>query len=189
MKNSKFVIQPHFRLQEWVAEEKGYFKDEGLDYVFQETVQTTDGKAHDQATRGGAMQTFEKGRTSDISCACHWTVDVAASKGHGKLYSDVYSVSPAGIFVPPNSPIKIAGSNSPAFRFRSAISRAATTRPSRRSNNICRPTRSTCRSSTACCSTAWNCWSTARCRRRRCSADRITSPSSSASARSSTRRS
>ena len=28
----KFVIQPHFRLQEWVAEEKGYFKDEGLDY-------------------------------------------------------------------------------------------------------------------------------------------------------------
>ena len=35
---NKFVIQPHFRLQEWVAEEKGYFKDEGLDYVFQEEV-------------------------------------------------------------------------------------------------------------------------------------------------------
>ena len=33
---SKFVIQPHFRLQEWVAEEKGYFKDEGLDYIFNE---------------------------------------------------------------------------------------------------------------------------------------------------------
>ena len=32
------MIQPHFRLQEWVAEEKGYFKDEGLDYVFQEEV-------------------------------------------------------------------------------------------------------------------------------------------------------
>ena len=29
---SKFVIEPHFRLQEWVAEEKGYFKDEGLEY-------------------------------------------------------------------------------------------------------------------------------------------------------------
>src|SRR6266545_7841787 len=26
----KFIIEPHFRLQEWVAEEKGYFKDEGL---------------------------------------------------------------------------------------------------------------------------------------------------------------
>src|SRR5438876_332443 len=39
----KFVIEPHFRLQEWVAEEKGYFKDEGLDYIFQELVQKTDG--------------------------------------------------------------------------------------------------------------------------------------------------
>jgi len=28
----KFVISPHFRLQEWVAEEKGYFKTEGLAY-------------------------------------------------------------------------------------------------------------------------------------------------------------
>ena len=29
---TKFVIESHFRLQEWVAEEKGYFRDEGLDY-------------------------------------------------------------------------------------------------------------------------------------------------------------
>ena len=103
---SKFVIQPHFRLQEWVAEEKGYFKDEGLDYVFQEEVQKTDGKIHDQGVKKGAYQSFEQGRTSDISCACHWTVGVAASTGHGKLYSDVYSVSPAGVFVPADSPVK-----------------------------------------------------------------------------------
>ena len=103
---SKFVIQPHFRLQEWVAEEKGYFKDEGLDYVFQEEVQKTDGKIHDQGIKKGAYQSFEQGRTSDISCACHWTVGVAASTGHGKLYSDVYSVSPAGVFVPADSPVK-----------------------------------------------------------------------------------
>ena len=25
---AKFVIEPHFRLQEWVAEEKGYFRAE-----------------------------------------------------------------------------------------------------------------------------------------------------------------
>lgn len=31
----KYIIQPHQRLQEWVAEEKGYFTDEGLDYEFQ----------------------------------------------------------------------------------------------------------------------------------------------------------
>jgi ABC-type nitrate/sulfonate/bicarbonate transport system substrate-binding protein len=103
---ANFVIQPHFRLQEWVAEEKGYFKDEGLDYFFQEEVQKTDGKIHHQGNKTGAYQSFEKGRSSDISCACHWTVGVAASSGHGKLYSDVYSVSPAGVFVPANSPVR-----------------------------------------------------------------------------------
>jgi hypothetical protein len=102
---SKFVVQPHFRLQEWVAEEKGYFKDEELDYVFREQVRSSDGKVH-EGNRRGAFQLLEEGSSSNISCACHWTVDVAASQGHGKLYSDVYSVSPAGIFVPPDSPIR-----------------------------------------------------------------------------------
>ncbi len=96
----KFVIEPHFRLQEWVAEEKGYFKQEGLDYVFRELVQSTDGKVHDKGVKVGALQSFEKGRAADVSCACHWTVGVAASKGHGKLYPDVYSVAPSGVFVP-----------------------------------------------------------------------------------------
>ena len=27
-----FIIQPHGRLNDWVAEEMGYFQDEGLDY-------------------------------------------------------------------------------------------------------------------------------------------------------------
>src|SRR6266545_3996036 len=103
---SKFVIEPHFRLQEWVAEEKGYFKDEGLDYVFQELVQSTDGKIHDKGDKVGAYQSFEKGRKSDVSCACHWTVNVAATSGHGKLYADVYSVSPSGVFVPADSKVK-----------------------------------------------------------------------------------
>jgi hypothetical protein len=106
MRNQKFVIMPHFRLHEWIAEEKGYFRDEGLDYEFQETIQSTDGKAHNQGDKVGAMQTIEKGRTSDISCACHWTINVAAAKGHGKLYGDAYSVSPCGVFVPPDSKIK-----------------------------------------------------------------------------------
>ena len=29
-----FKIMPHGRLQEWVAEEKGFFADEGLEYDF-----------------------------------------------------------------------------------------------------------------------------------------------------------
>lgn len=102
----RFVIEPHFRLQEWVADEKGYFRDENLDYEFRELVQQTDGRIHDQPDRVGAYQSFEKGRTSDISCACHWTVNVAAATGKGRLYADVYSVAPAGVFVPADSPIR-----------------------------------------------------------------------------------
>src|SRR5215510_14035067 len=103
---SKFIIQPHFRLQEWVAEEKGYFTAEGLDYEFREEVQSSDGKVHDRGNKVGAYQSFEAGRTADVSCACHWTVGVAAAQGHGKLYPDVYSVTPAGIFVPADSPVR-----------------------------------------------------------------------------------
>src|SRR5688500_19215346 len=102
----RFIIEPHCRLQEWVAEEKGYFKDEGLDYVFREMVQSTDGKHHDRGDRVGAYQSFERGRDANVSCACHWTVGVAASTGKGRLYADVYSVSPSGVFVPADSPIK-----------------------------------------------------------------------------------
>lgn len=102
----KFVIEPHFRLQEWVAEEKGYFAAEGLDYVFNELVQSTDGKIHDKGDKVGAYQSIEKGRKADVSCACHWTVNVAASSGHAKLYGDVYSVAPSGIFVPADSKVK-----------------------------------------------------------------------------------
>ncbi len=102
---AKFVIAPHMRLQEWVAEEKGYFTAEGLDYEFHEELSSKEGKKHDLGDRVGAYQTFERGRSSDISCACHWTINVAASNGHGKLYRDAYSVSPAGIFVAPESPI------------------------------------------------------------------------------------
>jgi ABC-type nitrate/sulfonate/bicarbonate transport system substrate-binding protein len=103
---ARFIIEPHFRLQEWVAEEKGYFRDEGLDYLFRELVQSTDGRIHDQGDRVGAYQSLEKGRAADVSCACHWTVGVAASAGHGKLYSDAYSVAPSGVFVPADSPVR-----------------------------------------------------------------------------------
>jgi ABC-type nitrate/sulfonate/bicarbonate transport system substrate-binding protein len=106
---SKFIIEPHFRLHEWLALEKGYFEAEGLDYEFRELVQKTDGQVHATADRVGAFQSLEAGRNSDVSCACHWTVAVAASKDHGKLYAGCYSVSPAGVFVPTDSPIKKPG--------------------------------------------------------------------------------
>src|SRR5215472_14535056 len=105
MATQKFIVEPHFRLQEWVAEEKGYFRDAGLEYVFQELIQSTDGKHHDRGDKVGAFQSFERGREAAVSCACHWTVDMAASRGTGRLYTDSYSVAPAGIFVSPDSPV------------------------------------------------------------------------------------
>jgi ABC-type nitrate/sulfonate/bicarbonate transport system substrate-binding protein len=104
--SEKFIIQPHFRLQEWVAEEKGYFRDEGLDYTFHEEVQKTAGKVHDKGAKIGAYQSLESGRASDVSCACHWTVNVAAAAGHGKLYAGAYSVTPAAVFVPADSAVR-----------------------------------------------------------------------------------
>src|SRR5690242_1269640 len=104
---AKFIIEPHFRLQEWIAEEKGYFRDEGLDYEFRELIRSTGGQHHDKAgLRAGAYQSFEAGRSADVSCACHWTVNVAAASGHGRLYADLYSVAHAGIFVANDSPVR-----------------------------------------------------------------------------------
>src|SRR5215831_15503970 len=88
---SKFIIGPHMRLQEWVVEEKGYFKEEGLDYEFidstgfsQLSVKSVTELPKDQIK--GAYQTIEQGRTCDISSACHWTINMAAAAGYGRLW-------------------------------------------------------------------------------------------------------
>jgi NitT/TauT family transport system substrate-binding protein len=108
---SKFLIQSHGRLQEWVAEEKGYFKNEGLDYEFlvkpiitwsahAETAEPVPGNI-----QRGAFESIEDGRGCDLSAACHWTVNMAASAGHGKMWGHAYSVSPSAVFVPPESSV------------------------------------------------------------------------------------
>src|SRR6201998_4307540 len=103
---AKFKIEPHFRLQEWVAEEKGYFQGEGLDYEFNEFIRSSGGAHHVTSGPSGAFQSIEKGRESNVTCACHWTVNVAASRGHTKLFADAYSVAPSGIFVHSDSAIE-----------------------------------------------------------------------------------
>ena len=46
------------------------------------------------------------GRSCDISSACHWTINMAAAAGHGRLWAGAYSMLPCGIMVPPDSKIK-----------------------------------------------------------------------------------
>jgi len=113
---SKFRIMPHGRLQEWVAEEKGYFAEEGLEYEFvrparvgrqatgEASVSSADG-APGQVMHG-AFESMEAGRACEVSSACHWAVNMASSASHGIMWGHAYSVTPAGVYVPPESPVK-----------------------------------------------------------------------------------
>src|SRR5689334_14495799 len=101
-----FKIQPHVRLQEWVAEENGFFTAEGLDYEFfvdgfdmGSAATVSSAAAAPLSVRSGAFEDMAAGRSSDVSCACHWAVNAAASAQHGKMYGKAYSVCPAGIYV------------------------------------------------------------------------------------------
>jgi NitT/TauT family transport system substrate-binding protein len=105
-----FKILPHGRLQEWVAEEKGYFTAEGLDYSFlPEGDYGMHTPVRDDAgeIRSGAFETFEAGRDgANVSCACHWATSAAASERAGRLVTSAYSVTPCAIVVPPESPVR-----------------------------------------------------------------------------------
>jgi NitT/TauT family transport system substrate-binding protein len=105
-----FTVEPHVRLQEWVAEERGFFAGEGLEYEFAAggfaagtagMVGSAD--AAPVSVRSGAFEDMAAGRSSDVSCACHWAVNAAASAQHGKMYGKAYSVCPAGIYVAEDS--------------------------------------------------------------------------------------
>jgi len=111
-----FRIQPHGRLQEWVAEENGYYRAEGLDYEFvggdpgsapgaYASVQSSDAAAP-RDVRAGAFESMEEGRACEISSACHWAINMASSAEHWRMWGHAYSVTPAAIVVPPESPIQ-----------------------------------------------------------------------------------
>jgi NitT/TauT family transport system substrate-binding protein len=109
---ARFRIQPHLRLQEWVAVECGFFRDEGLDYEFEPegfaggSVTTSavgspvgPGDAAPLSARSGAFEDMEQGRSCDVSSACHWAVNAAASSIHGRMWARAYLVCISGIFV------------------------------------------------------------------------------------------
>jgi NitT/TauT family transport system substrate-binding protein len=108
----KFRILSHARLQEWVAEEKGYFKQVGLDYEFLVrpaagwSAHVASSESAPQEIKKGAFESYEAGRGCEVSAACHWAVSMAASAGHGRMWAHAYSVTPSGIFVPADSPIE-----------------------------------------------------------------------------------
>ena len=113
----KFIIQPHGRLQEWIAHEKGYFSDEGLDYdiptrdVSQRTKSVDKNTGEVVEIKSGAYESYvdgggNKGAKSDISCACHWAVNQAAANNVGKMWGKAYVVTPGAVMVPEKSNIR-----------------------------------------------------------------------------------
>lgn len=107
-----YRIQPHHRLQEWIAEEKGYFTEAGLDYTFvpdplvEGAKQTSSIRSADSVPveiRSGAFEGLPQ-RACEVSAACHWAVNAAAASGVGRMWGNAYTVTPAGVFVPPDSP-------------------------------------------------------------------------------------
>ncbi len=111
----KFIIQPHGRLQEWIAHDKGYFRAEGLDYEFRgglsaERKKQVDADGRVADVMSGAFESYRqgggnKGVRSDISCACHWAVNQASSQEIGTMWGKSYVVTPGAVMVPPESPI------------------------------------------------------------------------------------
>ena len=119
---NKFTIQPHGRLNDWVADEKGYFTDEGLDYFLNieasyKTVEilpeakTTSmikdnfyGAFERYADGGGRKGNAEN--AGDVSCACHWTVNQSAKLETGVMYGKAYSICDSAIIVPGDSVIE-----------------------------------------------------------------------------------
>ena len=93
--------------------EEPYFAAEGLtDYILSGhgLLSSIQPRAQTAATvtdnRQGAYQSYEQGRDTSISCACHWTVSKAASAELGRLWGECYTITPCGIFVPANSTIR-----------------------------------------------------------------------------------
>ena len=113
---ARFRISSHGRLQDWVAVERGYFEDEGLDYeldvVVLERAAAGAAGAADPDARGdirvGAYEFFGKQAPGkrDMSCACHWAVSQAASDQHGRMWGHAYSILPSGIYVAGDSEIR-----------------------------------------------------------------------------------
>src|SRR5262249_17264440 len=112
---AKFTIQPHGRLQEWIAHANGYFRDEGLDYEFKGGLSAERTRQLDAAGKvvdvlSGAFESYRagggnKGVKSDVSCACHWAVNQASSQDIGTMWGKSYVVTPGAIMVPADSSV------------------------------------------------------------------------------------
>jgi NitT/TauT family transport system substrate-binding protein len=107
-----FRISSHGRLQDWIAAERGYFDDVGLDYeldvkVLENADQDIE-PSQKADVRIGAYELYRSGGggKKNMSCACHWAVNQAATDAAGRMWGHAYSVLPSGIYVAADSAVR-----------------------------------------------------------------------------------
>lgn len=94
-------------LNEFVALEEGYFRDEGIDFeidqkTFQGTMSSWKGLDYFDRPQDRVYADGE----NVVQCACLWGTISNASAGMGKIVENCYGVSPWSIFVRPDSKIR-----------------------------------------------------------------------------------
>jgi NitT/TauT family transport system substrate-binding protein len=113
---ARFRISSHGRLQDWIAAEKGYFDEEGLEYELDVVLLERSAASEDPEPiegdgtdiRVGAYELYQAQAPGkrDMSCACHWAVNQAATDLHGRMWGGAYSILPCGIYVAPESELR-----------------------------------------------------------------------------------
>jgi NitT/TauT family transport system substrate-binding protein len=105
------VTPTGMRLNDWVAQEEGFFEAEGLevhvDWDLLERQRARQGRRED--TDYGDIKDLRLGKflpKSEMTTACAWGVNSMTGSGMGKIIPDVYGVSPCAIFVRPDSKIR-----------------------------------------------------------------------------------
>jgi NitT/TauT family transport system substrate-binding protein len=96
-------------IHEFVAQEEGFFADEGIEVEFDwKTFRGTQSswKSYAYLQRPQDRPYTEAKDASLIQCACAWGSISNASAGMGRFVPDCYGVSPWGIFVRPESKIR-----------------------------------------------------------------------------------
>lgn len=114
----KLAVQPHGRLNDWVALGKGYFSQLGIEVEIQQPSDRNWFSPAELAKpdplrdiKAGAYESYQEGEgrkgagAGDVSCACHWTVNQAARVSDGRMWGKAYSVCEAAIVVPGTSSI------------------------------------------------------------------------------------
>src|SRR3954463_9294155 len=107
-----FRISSHGRLQDWIAAEKGYFDDEGLDYeldvrVLENADQDIEqGSGADVRVGADELDRSGGGGKKNMRCACHGATTKAAGEAPVRMWCHAYSILPSGIYVAADSEIR-----------------------------------------------------------------------------------